>query len=75
MEKQPPEEVRKHLDEVAKDPKIPVQGKLLVSKLQTILTGSREVELASDPDLDYIDAAEILFLFENLERQEAKGSE
>ncbi|MCP4267621.1 MAG: tetratricopeptide repeat protein [Candidatus Brocadiaceae bacterium] len=74
MEKQPPEEVKKNLDEVANDPKIPAQGKLLVSKLQTILTGSREVELASDPDLDYIDAAEILFLFENLERQEAKES-
>ncbi len=75
MENQPPEEVRKHLDEVSKDPKIPVQGKLLVSKLQTILTGSREIELASDPNLDYIDTAEILFLLENLERQEAKGSE
>ena len=75
MEKQPPEEVRKHLDEVAKDPKIPVQGKLLVSKLQSILTGAREVELASDPNLDYIDAAEVLFLLGNLERQEVKEPE
>ena len=71
MEKQPPEDVRKHLNEVAKDPKIPAQGKLLVSKLQSILTGSREVELASDPNLDYIDAAELLFLLEKIERLES----
>ncbi|KHE92443.1 MAG: toll/interleukin-1 receptor domain-containing protein [Candidatus Scalindua rubra] len=66
---QPPEEVKKHLDEVAKDPKIPDEGKLLISKLQSVLTGSREKELASDPDLDYIDAAEILFLLEKLEKR------
>ncbi len=71
LERQPPEDVRKHLDEVAQDPKIPVQGKLLVSKLQSILAGSREPELASDSNLDYIDAAEIMFLLENLERQKA----
>ncbi len=71
MEKQPPEDVRKHLNEVAKDPKIPAQGKLLVSKLQSILTGSREVELASDPNLDYIDAAELMFLLEKIERLES----
>jgi uncharacterized protein (UPF0147 family) len=69
MGSQPPDEVKKHLDEVAKDPKIPVQGKLLISKLQSILTGSRENELASDPNLDYIDAAEILFLLEKLEKR------
>jgi hypothetical protein len=68
MEKQKPEEVKKQLDEVATDPNIPAAGKLLISKLQAILTGSREVGLASDAGLDYTDAAEILFLLERLER-------
>jgi hypothetical protein len=72
---QPPGEVKKHLDEVAKDPKIPVEGKLLISKLQTVLTGSREKELASDPNLNYIDAAEILFLLEKLEKRKEQKIE
>ncbi len=75
MADQPPEEVKKHLDEVAKDPKIPVQGKLLIAKLHSILAGSREKELASDLNLDYIDAAEILFLLENLEKRKNAKSE
>lgn len=66
MEKQQPDEVKKQLDEVARDPGIPASGKLLVSKLQAILAGSRERELASDPGLDYVDSAEILFLLERL---------
>jgi tetratricopeptide (TPR) repeat protein len=68
IEKQKPEEIKKQLDEVASDPNIPESGKLLVSKLQAILAGSREVGLASDAGLDYTDAAEILFLLERLER-------
>ncbi len=72
---QPPDEVKKHLDEVAKDPKIPDEGKLLISKLQSVLTGSREKELASDPNLNYIDAAEILFLLEKLEKRKEQKTE
>ncbi len=76
MGSQPQEEVKKHLDEVAGDPKIPAQGKLLISKLKSILSGSREKELASDPGLDYIDAAEVLFLLEKLEiRKEQKAGD
>ena len=75
VESQPPEEVKKHLDEVAKDPKIPDEGKLLISKLQFVLTGSREKELASDPNLNYIDAAEILFLLEKLEKRKEQKVE
>ena len=68
LKKQKPEEVKKQLDEVANDPNIPASGKLLVSKLQDILAGSREVGLVSDTGLNYTDAAEILFLLERLER-------
>ena len=75
MGSQPPEEVKKHLDEVANDPKIPDEGKLLIAKLQTVLTGAREKELASDPNLHYIDAAEILFLLEKLEKRKNAESE
>ncbi|MCP5003648.1 MAG: tetratricopeptide repeat protein [Planctomycetes bacterium] len=69
LKKQKPEEVRKQLDEVASDPKIPVSGKLLISKLQEILAGSRESELAEDLGLNYADAAEILYLLERLEKE------
>ncbi len=68
MEKQTPEEVKKQLNEVATDPDIPASGKLLISKLQAIIAGSREVGLASDAGLAYTDAAEILFLLERLKR-------
>ena len=68
LQQQKPEEIKKQLDEVASDPNIPESGKLLVLKLQAILTGSREVGLASDAGLDYTDAAEILFLLERLEK-------
>ncbi|ODS31229.1 MAG: hypothetical protein SCARUB_03650 [Candidatus Scalindua rubra] len=68
LENQQPGEIEKQLDEVAGDPNIPASGKLLVSKLQAILAGSRERELASDPGLNYVDAAEILFLLEGLGR-------
>ena len=43
LKQQKPEEITKQLDEVASDPNIPESGKLLISKLQTILKGSREV--------------------------------
>ncbi len=70
LKKQKPEEVRKQLGEVANDPKIPISGKLLVSKLQEILAGSREGELAEDLGLNYADAAEILFLLERLGKEQ-----
>ena len=75
MGSQPPEEVKKHLEEVAKDPKIPDEGKLLISKLQSVLIGSRDKELASDTNLNYIDAAEILFLLENLQKRKEQKAE
>jgi hypothetical protein len=68
LKQQKPEEIKKQLDNVASDPNIPESGKLLVSKLQAILAGSREVGLASDTGLDYTDAAEILILLERLKR-------
>ena len=40
--------------------------KSLILKLQAILAGSRDPELAADPELDYDDAAEVLFLLEKL---------
>ena len=40
--------------------------KTLVPKLQAIRAGSRDPRLAEDPELDYDDAAEILFLLEKL---------
>jgi tetratricopeptide (TPR) repeat protein len=68
LKQQKPEEIKKQLDEVVSDPNIPESGKLLVSKLQAILEGSRDVGLASDAGLDYTDVAEISFLLERLER-------
>ena len=44
----------------------PDQLKLLIPALQAILAGSRDPNLAVDPDLDYIDAVELRLLLEEL---------
>jgi tetratricopeptide (TPR) repeat protein len=54
------------LAELANDPEIDQELKVLIKKLQAILAGSRDQELAADPELHYTDAAEILFLLEKL---------
>jgi len=38
----------------------------MIPKLQAILQGSRDPALATDPNLDYDDAAELLLLLEAL---------
>ncbi|HLP47214.1 MAG TPA: hypothetical protein VK469_14780, partial [Candidatus Kapabacteria bacterium] len=53
--------------EVALDmPEIPSSTKSLIPKLQAILAGSRDPELANDPELYYRDAVEVILLVENL---------
>ncbi len=54
------------LAELAKDPDLPTYLRPLIPALQAILDGSRDPAPASDPDLDYDDAAEILLLLEQL---------
>jgi tetratricopeptide (TPR) repeat protein len=61
------EEFATLLEELSNNPKIYSSLKPLIPKLQAILSGSREKELAADPELYYRDAAEILFLLEKLE--------
>ena len=41
-------------------------AKAMIPKLQAILNGSRDPELANDPALDYDDAAELQLLLETL---------
>jgi len=55
------------LEQLLNQPNIPSSLKPLIPKLQAILAGSRDPGLAEDPELDFDDAAEILFLLENLE--------
>ncbi len=45
---------------------IPPYGKLLISKLQAILHGDRNLALADDPELDYDGAVELRLLLEEL---------
>jgi tetratricopeptide (TPR) repeat protein len=45
---------------------IPLQRKVLLARLRTILKGDRNLSLASDPELDYTDAAELQLLLERL---------
>ncbi len=44
--------------------------KLFFSKLISILGGSRDTELAADPNLHYMDAVELVLLMEKLEKME-----
>jgi hypothetical protein len=40
----------------------------LISALQAVLAGSRDLHLADDTNLNYADAAELLLLIESLPR-------
>jgi tetratricopeptide (TPR) repeat protein len=55
------------LQEVATDPDLPSYTNAYIRALQAIVAGSRDRALADAPDLDYMMAAEILFLIETLE--------
>ena len=52
------------LTELLNHPEISTSLKPLIPKLQALLAGSRDPGLAADPELDFDDAAEILFLLE-----------
>ena len=63
---QTPEEIEKELNQLANNPETSNRIKTLIPKLQTILAGYFDTGLAEDPELDYTDAAEFLFLLEKL---------
>jgi tetratricopeptide (TPR) repeat protein len=54
------------LTEISKQPDVHSSLKALIPKLQALLAGSRDPGLAADPELDFDNAAEILFLLEEL---------
>ena len=54
------------LAQIVASPNVPPAGKLLITKLQAILAGSRDPALAADPDLHYQYAADIQLLLEDL---------
>ncbi|NIM16484.1 MAG: tetratricopeptide repeat protein [Candidatus Aminicenantes bacterium] len=60
------EEMAAILTELSNHPEIDQSLIPLIPKLQAILAGSRDKELAADPELAYTDAAEILFLLEKI---------
>ncbi len=45
---------------------MPPHAHALIGKLRSVLAGERILALADDPELDYLDAAELKFLLENL---------
>jgi tetratricopeptide (TPR) repeat protein len=57
------------LRQLATDPNLPNHARTFVRALQAIVNGSRDRNLANDPDLDYGMAAEILLLIETLEKR------
>jgi len=59
-------EMATRLTELSNNPEIDQSLKFLILKLQALLAGSRDPGLAADPELDNTDAAEILFLLEEL---------
>ncbi|MFO1425093.1 MAG: TIR domain-containing protein [Candidatus Competibacteraceae bacterium] len=54
------------LAQIVASPNVPPAGKLLITKLQAILAGSRDPALAADPDLHYQYAADIQLLLDDL---------
>jgi len=54
------------LAQIMASPNVPPAGKLLITKLQAILAGSRDPALAADQELHYQYAADILLLLEDL---------
>lgn len=54
-------------DQVAEDPELPPHLKPMVSALQAILAGSRDLALAEDPAHFYMDAVELRLLLEGLQ--------
>jgi len=62
------------LQQLAADPRFATMSSFLRA-LQAVLAGSRDRSLASDPGLDFIQAAEVLFLIETLEHKEREGEE
>ncbi|UCH94270.1 MAG: CHAT domain-containing protein, partial [Candidatus Aminicenantes bacterium] len=60
------EEIKKALGEAPNDPQMSSSRKLLVSKLQALLSGFRNPALAEDPRLHYMDAIELMLLIEKI---------
>lgn len=56
------------LQQLAADPKLPNPLLTFISALQAIVAGSRDLNRADAPELDYMMATELLFLIETLER-------
>jgi hypothetical protein len=59
-------EARQVLDQLGGRPDASPQFKALIARLQAVLDGDRNPELAADPELDYANAAELQFLLESL---------
>lgn len=59
-------EAERFLAQAAGTPDTPAWLKTLIPKLQAVLQGARDPALATDPNLDYDDAAELLLLLEAL---------
>lgn len=58
------------LQQYAADPNLPEWFRPFIHALQTTVAGNRDCTLAATPDLNYRNAAEILFLIETLEKAE-----
>ena len=61
-----PHEASEALSQLAAHPQAPPDLTALITKLQSILAGDRTPALAADPALDYMDAAELHLLLEQL---------
>ncbi len=59
-------EAHQLLSQFASDPQAPPFVKALVGKLQSLLGGDRNPGLADDPELQFVDAAELQLLLESL---------
>jgi tetratricopeptide (TPR) repeat protein len=58
---------REGLDQLAAKSNVPISLKDLIGRLQSVLAGDRNPALATDPELNYGNAAELQLLLESLE--------
>lgn len=66
LSQQKGDEVNSLFNQLTNSPQTPASLNIFIQAAIAILSGSRDLALADNPELDYDDAAEILFLISRL---------
>lgn len=66
-------QARQVLDQLADDDNTPLFGRVLIARLKSVLAERYNIRLADDPELHFIDAAELQLLLEALGQGSTEG--